>query len=60
MAHLDCDLMTALDIDSSLAARKDLRGAWLHRRHQRFREHEHLAAQAGDGEARRERRQAAA
>jgi hypothetical protein len=51
------DLMKALDIDSSFAARERTR---LHRRQQRFRQHEHLAAQAGHGQAGCQWRQAAA
>ena len=55
------DLMKALDIDFELrGAQGTGEGTRLHRRQQRFRQHEHLAAQAGDGETGRERRQAAA
>ena len=55
------DLMKALDIDSSLSARKELaKELGYHRRHQRLRQHECLAAQAGDGQARGQWRQAAA
>ena len=54
------DLMKALDIDSSLVGAQGARqGARLQRRHRRFRQHEHLAAQAGDGQARRQWRQGA-
>ena len=55
------DLMKALDIDFELLGAQGIgEGTWLHRRQQRFRQYEHLAAQAGDGETGRERRQAAA
>ena len=54
------DLMKLLDLDSSLDARKELaQGAELYRRHLRLRIHERLAAQAGHGQARGERRQGA-
>ncbi len=54
------DLMKALDINSSFTARKDLaKELGYTGDSNEFGEHEHLAAQAGDDEARRERRQAA-
>ena len=54
------DLMKLLDLDSSLAARKELAtGAELHRRHLRLGGDERLAAQAGHEQARGERRQGA-
>ena len=54
------DLMKLLDLDSSLAARKQL-AQELHYTGdiERLGRHEHLAAQAGDAEARREWRQGA-
>ena len=55
------DLMKALKIDSSLSARKELAKELGYTGDTNdFGEHECLAAQAGDGQARRERRQAAA
>ena len=52
------DLMKLLKLDSSFGRAQGARqGARLHRRHERFGIDEHLAAQAGDAEARRERRQ---
>ena len=55
------DLMKALDIDSSFSARKELAKELGYTGDSNdFREHEHLAAQAGDDQARRQWRQAAA
>ena len=53
------DLLKLLGLDSSLASRKELGRAALHRRHQRFRHHEHLAAPPGHEQAGGERRQGA-
>ncbi len=59
--HSIVDLMKALDIDfEPVGAQGTRQGTRLHRRHQRLRQHEHLAAQAGDDQARGEWRQAAA
>ena len=58
--HSIVDLMKLLDLDSSLASAQGTRqGASLHRRHEQFRRHERVAAQAGHAQARRERRQGA-
>jgi len=55
------DLMKALDIDSSFAARKELaKELGYTGDSKRFRQHEHLAAQAGHVQAGRQWRQAAA
>ena len=55
------DLMKALDIDSSFCRAQGAgEGTRLYRRQQRFRQHEHLAAQAGHDQAGRQWRQAAA
>ena len=52
------DLMKLLDLDSSLTARKELAKELGYTGDiERLRQDEHLAAQAGDEEARRERRQ---
>ncbi len=54
------DLMKALNLDSSLAARKELAKELQYDGDtNRFRKDEYLAAQAGDQEAGRERRQGA-
>ena len=55
------DLMKALDIDSSFCCAQGTgEGTRLYRRQQQFRQHEHLAAQAGHDQAGRQWRQAAA
>ena len=52
------DLMKLLKLDSGPSAPQGARqGAAVHRRYERFRHHEYLAAQAGDDQARRKRRQ---
>ena len=54
------DLMKVLDLNSSLKARQELaKELELHRRHERFRQDEYLAAQAGHEQARGQWRQGA-
>ena len=57
--HSIVDLMKLLKLDSSLTARKTLAPELGYTGDMRLRVHEHLAAQAGDDQARRERRQGA-